>query len=269
MNLKNYIFILSLLFLQVIHAQSYYFQKTDSIKTKIDAFSVDNFGRISFIQNDVIVCVSSTLDTLFKTSLKSFRPNYIESSKSFRTLLFDRERSIIHFLDNTMTDIHGEIDLINLDIQLPWLVCESFGGNTIWVLDAGAMRLMRINENLQRVQLTENLNLYFEDNNLPTAMMEAHDKLFMLVPEKGILIFDLFGTYIKTIASKTDAFDVYNNFLMVVEDSTLRAIPLMIELGDEQIFNLNFEVKQFEFKQDKIYCLTDEGLYIGNFRIKE
>lgn len=137
-----------LTFGSLLQAQQLKFVAQDSVPGNFSSFSVDNFGRIALVKNDVIISFSNKLDTLFSTSLKAFRPFSIESSKSFRTLVFDQERSVIHFLDNTMTDIHGEIDLVNLDIQQPWLVCESFGGNTIWIFDAGAMRLIRLNENL-------------------------------------------------------------------------------------------------------------------------
>lgn len=250
------------------HAQQFVFEKTDSVGGVFSAFSVDNFGRITLVHNDVIVCLSNQLDTLFSTSLKSFRPTTVESSKSFRTLLFDQERSVIHFLDNTMTDIHGEIDLVNLDIQQPWLVCESFGGNTLWVFDAGSMRLVRLNENLEKVMITENLATVFGGGELPTKMMEAHDRLFLMIPESGIAMFDVFGTYITTIPCKSKTFDVFNGYILTLEEKQIRATAIQFDGNPEQFFPVSEDITQFKFTSEKVYFLTPQGLMIGKYLLK-
>jgi hypothetical protein len=249
-------------------AQQFVFEKTDSVSGTFSAFSIDNFGRVTLVNKDVILSLSNKLDTLFSTSLKSFRPTTVESSKSFRTLLFDQERSVIHFLDNTMTDIHGEIDLVNLDIQQPWLVCESFGGNTIWVFDAGAMRLIRLNENLEKVMVTENLVTVFGDGQLPVKMMEAHDRLFALISGIGIAIFDVFGTYMTTIPCTAKTFDVYNGYLLFQEENQIRATSIQFDGNPDQLFPVPFEFSQFKFSSEKVYFLTSKGLVIGKFVLK-
>jgi len=245
--------------------QSVEFEKNDSIVGKYSAFSVDNFGRISVVKNDVILNFSNKLDTLFSTSLKSVRPTTIESSKSFRTLVFDQERSVIHFLDNTLTDIHGEIDLVNLDIQQPVLVCESFGGNTFWILDAGAMRLIKLNENLEQVIITENLVSIFSGDYLPTQMMESNDYLFALIPEKGIAIFDVFGTFIRIYPCKASAFDVYKNYLILLNNNQLTATSFLPDNTPDQFFSCPADVIQFKFTAEKVYFLTPKSLVIGKY----
>jgi hypothetical protein len=251
------------------HAQQFKFEASDSIPGNFSAFAVDNFGRIALVHQDVILSFSNQLDTLFSTSLKSFRPTTVESSKSFRTLVFDQERSVIHFLDNTMTDIHGEIDLVNLDIMQPWLVCESFGGNTIWVFDSGAMRLIRLNENLEKIMIIENLVNVFTSGTLPLRMMEAHDRLFMLVPDMGVVTFDVFGTYITTYPCTAKTFDVFNNYLIVQEGQHVHVIPLQLDGREEQLFPVPADVIQFKFTNDKIYFLTPRGLLVGKYLPKE
>lgn len=263
--MRKLIFIL-LIFIGVqSRAQQMQFTLTDSIPGKYTSFAVDNFGRIALVKNDVILSFSNQLDTLFSTSLKSFRPTYIESSKSFRTLVFDQERSVIHFLDNTMTDIHGEIDLVNQDIQQAWLVCESFGGNAFWVFDAGSMRLIKLNENLDKLIITENLASVFSSEILPSYMMEAHDLLFILIPNTGIAVFDVFGTYVKTFPFSTAHFDVFNEHLLLRENNTIRATPIKFDSRPDQYFEFADSILQFKFKQDKVYFLTPEGLMIGGY----
>lgn len=246
-------------------SQKLVFQAKDTIKGNYSQFSVDNFGRIYLIKNDVIINFSNKYDTLFSTSLKAFRPSSIESSKSFRALVFDQERSVLHFLDNTLTDIHGEIDLVNLDIQQPVLVCESFGGNTIWVLDAGSMRLIKLNENLEKVLITENLVSVFSNTNVPSQMLESNDRLFVLIPEKGVALFDVFGTFIRLIPCSAQSFDVHNNYLILKKEKTIEAISYQLDDSPNQTFQIPSGTVQFKFSSQMVYFLTDVGLIIGNY----
>ncbi|MEX1001005.1 MAG: hypothetical protein WDZ35_02735 [Crocinitomicaceae bacterium] len=246
------------------------FVASDSIMGDFDQLSVDNFGRIYLVKNDVITLFSKELDTLFTTSLKSIRPTSIESSKSFRTLLFDRDRSVIQFLDNTLTDIHGEIDLVNLDIQQPQLVCESFAGNTIWVLDAGSFRLVKLNAKLEKVLITENLMTIFDGDEMPTQMIESNDFLYVLIPGKGIAFFDIFGTFYTIYPCKAEAIDAMGNYLFVKLKGEIQVIPTDEKLlMPEFSYPLPQDVIDFKFSRQHLYLLKKNGLFIGNFRSKK
>jgi len=249
--------------------QNLRFEAKDSIVGNFSHFAVDNFGRIALVHNDVIISFSNILDTLFSTSLKAFRPTSIESSKSFRTLIFDQERSVIHFLDNTMTDIHGEIDLVNLDMQQPLLVCESFGGNTIWVLDAGSMRLIKLNENLEQVLITENLVTVFSNKNLPVQMLEHNDFLFVLIPGTGVAIFDVFGTFIRIHHCEAKSIDVLNNYLILQNEKDIHAISYLKDDAPDQVFEIPDGTIQFKFTAELVYFLTDKALIRGTYVAKD
>ena len=247
------------------YAQKVRFVASDSITGNFSMFTVDNFGRITVVQKDVIISFSNQLDTLFSTSVKSLRPTTIESSKSFRTLVFDQERSVIHFFDNTLTDIHGQIDLVNLDIQQPWLVAESFAGNTIWVLDAGSMRLIKLNENLEKVQITENLVTVFSNDKLPVQMMEYNDFLFVLIPGTGVAIFDVFGTFLRMHKTDATAIDVFKNYLIMQQGNEIHAVSYVQDDSPDQVFDIPKGTISFKFTSEKVYFLTEDALLVGAY----
>jgi hypothetical protein len=192
-------------------------------------------------------------------------PTSLESSKSFRTLVFDQERSVIHFLDNTLTDIHGEIDLVLMGVQQAVLVCESFAGNTFWVLDEANMRLIKMNENLEVISQTENLITLFEGENLPNQMIESNDFLFVCIPGIGVGVFDVFGTFIRMYPCAPDRIDVSNNYLLIQSGNKVEVVPLESFLDTELVYPLPEGVKEFSFSNDKVYLLKDNGLFIGSF----
>lgn len=247
------------------------FVASDSIVGKYDHFSVDNLGRIYTVQSDVLVQFSANLDTLFTASLKSFRPSSIESTKSFRTLLFDDERSLIKFLDNTLTDHHEDIDLINLDIQQPLLVCESFVGNGFWVLDVASSRLVKIDQNFNQILVTENVLSFIQNQSksadLPIQMKESNDYLFIAVPKLGVLIFDAFGTYVNTYPTQPKRINCFGQHLMVLNDSNqLEIIPITQWLEPNFVYDVPADVIDFYYSNSKVYFLRPGGVYIGAFK---
>jgi hypothetical protein len=248
-----------------LQAQQVEFQLKDSLIGEYEKVSVDNLGRIYLVKNDIVVQFSKELDTLFTTSLKTIRPTSIESSKSFRTLLFDNDRSVIRFLDNTLTDIHGEIDLVSLDIQQPILVCESFGGNTIWVLDAGSLRLIKLNEKLEKVIITENLVSIFGNKDLPIQMKEANDMLYVLIPKIGVAYFDVFGTYLGMYDCDVESIDALDNHLLLRTKTELHIISNKHLLEAEFIYKIPDGIIDFVFTNQKVYLLKKTGLYMGQF----
>lgn len=81
----------------------------------------------------------------------------------------------------------------------PWLVCIS-GDYNIWILDAGDMSLKRINTMSGSVEVDQKTadTLIRKATDI-TFMREYQGFLFLLHQEKGILIFNKMGRWIKTI----------------------------------------------------------------------
>jgi len=226
------------------------------------AFTIDNFDNIYTTSNDVIVKYNSEFDTLFYSSLKSVLPSSIESSKSFRNLVFDKERGSVIFLDNTLTEIYSEFDLIDLDIMQPVLVCESFNGNAFWVLDETGMQLVKLNQNLEVVTRIDNLGYLFENKETPIQMFEKNDELYIHFPNDGIAIFDSFGTFLKYLPHKSTWIDVQANFLLVLNANQISILELPFL---DKITRVDFKltnVKSFRSQKRKFYVHTNTGLYI-------
>lgn len=249
------------IFTSVWAQKSIQFIPLDSIKGNIHTFSVDNFDYIYTTNRDVVVKYQNRTDTMFATSLKSFIPYSIESSKSFRLLLFDKERSAVFFLDNTLTPIDGSIELADLDLFQAVLVCESFNGNAFWVLDQGNMRLLKFNQKLEAEVKIENLNFLFNERPSPIQMLEKNDVLYIHFPQKGVAVFDVFGTYLKFMPLKADYIQLIDGKLYVIHQKQLQILNLpLLEL--ELTVSLPKQARQFVLKNNLLYLKTRQGLFI-------
>lgn len=112
--------------------------------------------------------------------------------------------------------------------------------------------------------ITENLASVFSSGEFPIKMMEAHDRLFIQIPNSGIAVFDVFGTYITTYPVTAKTFDVFNNYLLTYSDLKIAARPIDFDGRESMTFDSQ-DLIQFKFTTEKVYLLTTSGLYIGTY----
>ncbi|GEM_PF-787804 len=112
-------------------------------------------------------------------------------------LLFYPETSVLLQLDNMLyTTNKFEVGKLNLSENS--LVCRSFDNN-IWLYDARAFKLRKLANDLRVVVEGEWLQNKIETQLAPTDLTESGEQLYLTDPEQGILVFDLYGSYLKTL----------------------------------------------------------------------
>ncbi|MFD1553838.1 hypothetical protein DNU06_09380 [Putridiphycobacter roseus] len=249
------------------NAQEIAIYKKDSIVGEFDCFSVDNFGNIYLVKEDILYKLSPALDTLFKTSFKSHFPQYIEASKNFRVLTFDQDRGLIQFYDNTLTPMSTVINLFDLDLVQPLLVCESFNGNGFWVLDAGTLRLLKINDKFEVMVKIENLSFMTKSKLYPTQMFEYNDQLYLVTAHDQVMVFDAFGTYIRKWALKSESLDVFQNNIIAYVSPNFVLSRAILDGEKKSVRWPLQDLKTFKVRQNRIYAQTANGFYIGYFNL--
>lgn len=245
------------------NAQLINISSKDSIQGEFTTFSVDNLGNIYLSNQDIITKLSPKLDTLFSTSLKSHFPTFIQAVKNFRILTFDQERGVVQFFDNTLTPLTSSLNLYDLDLIQPILVCESFNGNSFWVLDAGTLRLLKVSESFKIIMEVENLSFLTNDTSNPTQMIEHNDLLYIITAHEGVMVFDAFGTFIKKMTTKSFWMSFYKNAILQYIYPSFVFVDVM---NDESKFACNWllpNIKSFQITNKFLYALTSSGFIRG------
>ncbi|MFK8045052.1 MAG: hypothetical protein AB8B72_06135 [Crocinitomicaceae bacterium] len=237
--------------------------KKDSIKGDFTAFSVDNIGNVYLSHQDVITKLNVNLDTIFSTSLKAHFPTFIQAVKNFRILTFDQERGIVQFFDNTLTPLTDGLNLYDLDMVQPILVCESFNGNSFWVLDAGTLRLLKVNEAFKVITEIENLSFLTSTEILPTEMIEYNDLLYILIPNQYILVFDAFGTLIQKLPTKTEWISIYKNAILQFNFPYFQFVNKLLVDSEMACKWPLPDIKSFHISNKFLFVLTKSGFFRG------
>lgn len=224
-------------------------------------FTTDQFGNYYDIRNVEIKKYSNKGVLLYTysnnllgeiTSVDVFNP--------MKILVYFKEFTKIVTLDNTLSPTSSIIDLTTLDIDETSLVCRSYNDG-IWYYNPIRFELTRKNNELITTNKSVQLANLLNKNIQPNFLIEYNNQVYLNDPEVGILVFDNFGTYIKTlpIFGLTN-FQVKEKYLLYVNEKNEIMIYDFFTLE-----NLTYkkstlkDIRSVRIEQNQIYILTKEN----------
>jgi hypothetical protein len=124
----------------------------------------------------------------------------VDVSNPLKPLVYFPSYNTIRVLDVTLSD-KGKIALMDMGFDRVNAMCLSLD-NHIWIYDEITFRLKKINDRLEIIQQSENLSTLLQMPVRPDFIMEKDNLLLLNDPNIGILVFDIYTTYSKTIPIK-------------------------------------------------------------------
>jgi len=193
------------------------------IEKKCDKIVIDNLQNTYAISGAEIYKYTRNGSFQFRYSdLKLGAVDALDVSFPLRPLVIYADLNSAALLDNTLTNNRGVIHLLDYEIGLGTLGCSSIQ-NHYWFYDAMRFSLTRLDDRFARTAYTGNLAQLLNIELRPTAMVEFANKCYLNNPGTGILVFDIFGTYIKTIPITGIAdFQIFETQLAYFEDGKLK-----------------------------------------------
>lgn len=185
----------------------------------------------------------------------------VDAANPLKIIVFYRDFSRVVFLDNTITDNGEPVKLDEFNMEQASLVCWSYD-NGIWIYDPIRFSLTRINQQLKIQNEILNLNQILGFPLQPVWMIEADNYLFISVPDHGILQFDIFGTYMRTLQTRNvKKFDVGGESI-VYTDTEDRLHLYQIKTSTEDTVTLPLKnIKDFAIDKNRMILLTQDSLY--------
>ena len=156
------------------------------------------------------------------------------------------------------------IQLDALGYPLASLVGSSHD-NGLWIYDQQNFELLRLNRNLEVEQRTGNLSQLLGIALQPNFIMEKDDRLFLNNPATGILVFDIYGTYSKTIPVKDlKTFQVIEDKILYFQSPTISMWDL--PTAEISAFDDPHDTAAVDMRMEKnaFFVLTKQQLEIYN-----
>ena len=218
-----------------------------SIDGSFDFIDFDNLFNVYGVKNTEVFKYRSDGSFAFRYSDEQLGTvGAIDVTYPLRPIIMYPELNYLCLLDNTLSNNRGRINLLTKSIDNGLLSCSSVQ-NHFWFYDGMSFSLIRMNENFGEVARTGNLSQVLRIELNPNFMVEFANRIYLNNPETGILVFDIFGTYIKTIPiTGLNRFQIFENglgyfknhtlYLYNTQDYSEKEIKLPVECSQALIF---------------------------------
>lgn len=242
------------------------FNLVSTLPTDCDFFSVDNLGNTYHVKDNVLIkrIPNGSLANIYSSKVYGTVTS-IDTRNPLQIIVFYPDLSHIVFLDNTLS-IHEVVELEQYQLEQVSLVCSS-ASNSFWVYDQATLQLIRYDRNMNRIQESGNIIQNIGKEIDPNFMTEYNNHLYLNDPQIGILIFDIFGTYVKTIPIMgLNQFQINGETLFYSKNGSIYSFN-KISLN-EQVIPYSMEFEQATVGMNTLYTLSNGNLRTYSLEIK-
>lgn len=223
--------------------------------------TTDNIGNVFVIADNQVLKFSPSGKPLQNFSdMRQGELRTVDAGNPLKVLLFYPDMARITLL-GTQFAPQSTIELRNIGIQQPTLACNS--QNTgYWVYDLQDFQLKKIDLNLQLQFQSGNLLQTTGKRIVPNFMLEYNNRVYINDPVNGILVFDQFGSYFKTIpVTGLYQFQVKGNELLYLKENKLFAMDLKLLSEREISLPEHGQLRTFCASDEQFYLLTTDSLF--------
>ncbi|MBL7946336.1 MAG: hypothetical protein JNN32_09725 [Flavobacteriales bacterium] len=240
-------------------------QSTPVIPGPVDAFTTDEVGNIYVLRGDVLELYDAKGASWLRNSVKTFgRISSIDAFYSLKPVIFSQEQGQLAVLDNTLSLQGSVLSLPRNGFPQVVLACASVQ-NGFWFFDQQEMELIRVDAQLRKLANTGRLDQLLGFSVSPVAMQEFDSRLYVNDPAHGLLVFDVFGTFMRTIPlTDVTSFEVRGEALYFVQGGEAQVYdmrsfaiaPIPMPAG------LKSAMVDLRVERGRLYVRTAEGIVI-------
>ncbi len=231
---------------------------------KIKNFTTDNLGNIyTFTLDNQVVKYSPEGVEQFRYPNRTLGDaSLLDATNPFHLLLFFPEYQTVLTLDRTLS-VTGQFNLFQLGFQGAKAVGTSSDG-MLWVYDETSFLLKKIDAGGTVIAKSGDLSLAIGQALHPVFLVEREQTVFLNDPEVGVLVFDAFGQYRKTIPLLgLNQFQVLDDQLVYFREGQLWSFHLAALL--ERSFSLTTDLTQASKVQvaNGVFYVLENGNLAG------
>lgn len=224
---------------------------TIDIDEEIDQIEIDHLGNVYVLtQDNRILRYDAELELKYEyNNGQAGDISSIDATNPQKILCFVRDFNRILVLDNALAETRT-IDLSTSEyFDIPAVARSN--DDRIWIFDPVNQVLIKINNLGESQYISNRLSDYNLGQIDPTIIRERSNRVAMVDPSVGILIFDNFGQFIKLIPElDVDAIQIFDEYMFFMQDG----VPYQYHMVRYEKTLLTLPMKQFErFKIEKDY----------------
>lgn len=234
------------------------------IPAQADFFAVDPLENIFLIKGSQVQKLEHRANKKKNYSSLIFgKITSVDVSNPFKILIFYKDFNKIEFLDNNLSLMASTVSLDDLGYYHVTAACSSVNGG-FWLFDQSLNQISYIDQDLNTVQKSSILTDIIGQNTgyEAVSMLEKNDYIYLGIKDQGVLLFDNYGTYIKTFPIKSaEKFQIINDHISYLNDGNLYFYNLD-NYNETHIKLPKPEIKQAIIENGKLYIQSESVIYI-------
>lgn len=199
------------------------FNLITSVDTKATTIAVDNFGNYYLAESNKVSKYSPDGKFLYPyEEFKYSKIGSIDVTNPMKLLVYYPDFMTAVTTDRFLSPLNV-YNFFQLGYQNVSAIASAADGR-IWFYDNVEFKLKKIDEAGNLIRESQPLNIILDKVPNPNFMVERDNMVYMNDPALGILVFDIFGAYVKTIPLKNlSKFQVLQEQLVYFEEKQLRS----------------------------------------------
>ncbi|WP_107038299.1 hypothetical protein [Brumimicrobium mesophilum] len=244
--------------------QTYSWRLVNShLNNNIEAWDITPLEELIISDQGTLQKLDTNFQVAFTQSRKGFGAiSKIDARHSMKTMLFSENQQMIGFLDNTLSFQDGKIDLSALNIGYGTHVCYSDQSSRFWVFDEQNARLIRFEGLKSSVAQSEISNLMtITNNDMPSALIESQNQLFLFYEGSDIFVFDYYGSLLRKYSIK-GALKIYptERFIYLLKKDSIMRLDRKNDM-EETISLPITSVEDFRVFGNAVYFKDKNGVH--------
>lgn len=209
-----------LFFLSIALSGTVFSQNID-LKANQKVF-IDHLENIYTLEKENLKLISSEKDIEYQNNFLG-EIQSIDISNPLQILIFHKEANQIIFLNNELSEIGPAINLDDLGLFDVELVSAS-QINGFWVFNAAFQRIEFYDHRLEKVHTSIDLSLLLSDAGTLQELSMVNDNIYLRSQDAGILVFDRFANYIKTLPIKDcNSIQYFNQKILYTQAQSIKS----------------------------------------------
>jgi hypothetical protein len=182
----RYVVIIALLFLGFTHP---------SECPNVSVFSVASSGQfyLASPSNVIFKCDPSGKVLVRQNDKSDGKIHSIDANNPFEIYVYYEDQGVLVYMDNQLAE-RGRATLLNYFTNPPVAVGRSYN-NGIWIYNLDNQQLEQYNKQWKRLVESPNIPVMTGLDFFPTQVMDNGQWVYLIDPNHGVLVFDLFGNY--------------------------------------------------------------------------
>lgn len=173
----------------------------NTYNTKAKSLAVDNFGNFYTMADNRVLKFGPDGKYLYPyEEFSNGKIGMIDVTNPMKIMVYYPDFSTIVFLDKFLSPLN-KYNFFDLGYQNITAVASSVDGR-LWFYDNVDFKLKKIDESGKVYRQSQPLNVLIEKAPNPNFIVEKDNQIYVNDSAIGILVFDLFGSYAKTIPLK-------------------------------------------------------------------